>query len=53
MQARAKLERLGAARYPGRPADLDYYRHWMNVLTIQAETADATPEILRRVLAGA
>lgn len=47
----AYLEHLGAAIYPDRPADLDYYRHWMNLLTTQAEAADATPEILRRLLA--
>jgi transcriptional regulator with XRE-family HTH domain len=46
----AYLEHLGAALYPDRPADLDFYRHWMNLLTTQAETADATPEILRRIL---
>lgn len=46
----AYLEHLGAALYPDRPADLDYYRHWMNLLTTQAETADATPEILHRLL---
>jgi transcriptional regulator with XRE-family HTH domain len=46
----AYLEHLGAALYPDRPVDLDYYRHWMNVLTTQAETADATPEILHRLL---
>jgi hypothetical protein len=47
----AYLEHLGAAIYPDKPADLDYYRHWMNVLTTQAEAADATPEILRGLLA--
>ncbi len=46
----AYLEHLGAAIYPDRRADLDYYRHWMNLLTTQAEAADATPEILRRLL---
>jgi transcriptional regulator with XRE-family HTH domain len=45
----AYLEHLGAAIYPDRPADLDYYRHWMNLLTTQAEGADATPEILHRL----
>ncbi len=49
----AYLEHLGAGLYPDRPADLDYYRHWMNLLTTQAETADATPEILRGLLAEA
>jgi transcriptional regulator with XRE-family HTH domain len=47
----AYLEHLGAGLYPDRPADLDYYRHWMNLLTTQAESADATPEILRGLLA--
>lgn len=46
----AYLEHLGAAIYPDRPADLDYYWHWMNLLTTQAETADTTPEILRQLL---
>jgi transcriptional regulator with XRE-family HTH domain len=46
----AYLEHLGAAIYPDRPADLDYYWHWMNLLTTQAEAADATPEILHRLL---
>jgi hypothetical protein len=46
----AYLEHLNAALYPGRLADLDYHRHWMNLLTPQAEAADATPEILRRLL---
>ncbi|MGH3250716.1 MAG: helix-turn-helix domain-containing protein [Trebonia sp.] len=46
----AYLEHLGAAIYPDKPADLDYYRHWMNLLTIQAEEASATPEILHRLL---
>jgi Domain of unknown function (DUF5753)/Helix-turn-helix domain len=46
----AYLEHLGAAIYPDRPADLDYYWHWMNLLTTQAEAADSTPEILRQLL---
>jgi hypothetical protein len=45
------LEHLGTAVYPDRPADLDYYRHLMNLLTIRAEAPDATPEILGRILA--
>jgi transcriptional regulator with XRE-family HTH domain len=47
----AYLEHLGNALYPDRPADLDYYRHWMNLLTTQAESANATPDILRGLLA--
>ncbi|MBO0801716.1 MAG: helix-turn-helix domain-containing protein [Nocardiopsaceae bacterium] len=47
----AYLEHLNTAVYPDRPADLEYYRHWMNLLTTQAEDADATPDILRRLLA--
>jgi hypothetical protein len=47
----AYLEHLGAAVYPDRPADLDFYRHWMNLLTTQAAAANDTPEILRRLLA--
>lgn len=47
----AYLEHLGAGLYPDKSGDLDYYRHWMNLLTTQAEPADATPDILRRLLA--
>jgi len=49
----AYLEHLATAIYPDRPADLDYYRHWMNLLTTQAEAANASREIFRRLLAEA
>jgi hypothetical protein len=45
------LEHLATAVYPDRPGDLDYYRHIMNLLSVQAEPADATKEILYRILA--
>jgi transcriptional regulator with XRE-family HTH domain len=44
------LETLTTAVYPDRRADIDYYRHMMNLLTFQAEPADATPAILRQIL---
>jgi len=46
----AYLEHLGAALYPDRPADLDYYRHWMNLLTTQANPATATQDFLHALL---
>jgi len=45
------LEQLTTAIYPGRPADIEYYRHVMNLLTFQAEPPDATPAILSEILA--
>jgi len=45
------LEQLTTAIYPDRPADIDYYRHVMNLLTFQAEPPDATPAILYQILA--
>lgn len=44
------LEQLDSALYPDRPADIDHYRHIMNRLSIQAELASKTPDILRRIL---
>jgi transcriptional regulator with XRE-family HTH domain len=45
------LEQLTTAVYPDRPADIDYYRHIMNLLTLQAESAGATPKVLYKILA--
>jgi len=45
------LEQLTTAVYPDRRVDIDYYRHVMNLLIFQAEPADATPAILRQILA--
>lgn len=44
------LEQLNSAIYPDRPAEIDHYRHIMNRLSIQAELATKTPEILHRIL---
>lgn len=44
------LEQLTTAVYPDRPSELEYYRHIMNRLAVQAAPAPATPEILRQIL---
>ena len=44
------LEQLTTAVYPGTADELDYYRHILNRLAVQAEPANATPAILRQML---
>ncbi|CNG82441.1 Uncharacterised protein [Mycobacterium tuberculosis] len=44
------LEQFGAALYPDRPGDQDYYRHAMNALGLQAPPPARTPRILREVI---
>lgn len=44
------LEQLTTAVYPDKPDELEFYRHIMNRLAVQAEPAPATPEILQRIL---
>jgi hypothetical protein len=44
------LEQLTTAVYPDKPSELEYYRHIMNRLAVQAEPAAATPEVLRQIL---
>lgn len=46
------LEQLTTALYPHTPAEIEYYRHVLNQLTLQAEPPDATPAILHQILAG-
>jgi transcriptional regulator with XRE-family HTH domain len=44
------LERPAGAVYPGQAGDLPWYQHMMNLLTVKAEPADATPDILNQFL---
>jgi Domain of unknown function (DUF5753)/Helix-turn-helix domain len=44
------LEHPVGAVYPARPGELAWYLHMMNLLAIDAEPADATPDILNRFL---
>jgi transcriptional regulator with XRE-family HTH domain len=44
------LEQLTNAIYPDTAGELEYFRHILNRLAIQAEPATATPEILCRIL---
>jgi hypothetical protein len=44
------LEHPTNAVYLDRPGDLPWYLHMMNLLTVEAEPADATPDILSRFL---
>jgi transcriptional regulator with XRE-family HTH domain len=44
------LEQLTTAVYPSRADDIEYYRHILNRLAVQAEPPAATPAILRRIL---
>jgi hypothetical protein len=44
------LEQLTTAVYPDKANELEYFRHILNRLAIQAEPATATPEILHRIL---
>lgn len=44
------LEQLTTAIYPDRPTELEYYRHIMNLLAVQAAPAPATPKILHKIL---
>ncbi|HZB29634.1 MAG TPA: helix-turn-helix transcriptional regulator [Streptosporangiaceae bacterium] len=44
------LEQLATAVYPDKPSELEYYRHIMNRLAVQAEPASAAPEVLRQIL---
>jgi transcriptional regulator with XRE-family HTH domain len=46
----AYLEQYATAVYPDRSADLDYYRHIMNLLTLRADAAADTPAILHKIL---
>jgi transcriptional regulator with XRE-family HTH domain len=45
------LEQLTSALYPDRREDLDHYRDILNRLATQAEPPDATPRLLRQLLA--
>ena len=44
------LEQLTTAVYPDRRSELEFYRHIMNRLAVQAEPAPRTPEILQQIL---
>jgi transcriptional regulator with XRE-family HTH domain len=44
------LEQLASAVYPTTADDVDFYRHILNRLAVQAEPAHATPAILRQLI---
>ncbi|NGO12161.1 helix-turn-helix domain-containing protein [Streptomyces sp. HC44] len=44
------LEQLAGALYPDRPAEIERYWDVMNHLVVEAESPDATPAILHRIL---
>jgi transcriptional regulator with XRE-family HTH domain len=44
------LEQLTTALYPDKPSELEYFRHILNRLAVQAVPASATPEVLRQIL---
>ena len=44
------LEQLASALYPDKPAEIEYYWGVMNRLVVRAESPEATPTILHRIL---
>ncbi|WP_078492283.1 helix-turn-helix domain-containing protein [Streptomyces yerevanensis] len=44
------LEQLASALYPDKPAEIEYYWGVMNRLVVQAQSPEATPTILHRIL---